>query len=86
MKSELILSLLVIPHLLAFSHPIQLTLRFLQSSIWKELDSPLNHKKGKSGAPEGHTDIVNEVHGGCPFDTVHKVLHIKLWQHAVCVN
>lgn len=59
---------------------------FLNLSIWKELDSPLNHKKGKSGAPEGHADIVNEVHSGCPFDTVHKVLHIKLWQHAVCVN
>lgn len=29
MKSELILSILVIPHLLAFSHPIQRTLRFL---------------------------------------------------------
>lgn len=86
MKSELILSLLVIPHLLAFSRPIQPTLRFLKLSIWKELDSPLNHKKGKSGAPGGHADIVNEVHGGCPFDTVHKALHIKLWQHAVCVN
>lgn len=51
MKSELILSFLDIPHLLAFFRPIQPTLHFLNSSIWKELRTPLNHKKGKSGAP-----------------------------------
>lgn len=47
MKSELILSLLVSPSFSTFSRPAQPPLCFLPRSIWKELRSPLSHKKVK---------------------------------------
>lgn len=77
MKSELILSLFGYSPFARVLSPDTTDSPFLKFEHLERVTLTTQPQERQVWGPEGHADIVNEVHGGCPFDTVHEVLHIK---------